>query len=299
MRITQTILNQAALDGMQSNLKRLSDYQRQAVTTKRISKPEDDPFAVEQSLGFRTRLKASETTRRNIGMSMDWLNATDKTLSDMDTLLTRAKSLALQGANETLGLEGRQALAAEVDGLLEQAVAVANTRHGDQYLFAGFKVGARPFDATRNPAGQITAVTYNGDTGQIVREVEPGIDMTINIVGSSQFNNTFSALMNLRDSLLAAPFDVNAVSNTLTPIETELDNTLNTQAAIGTKLRRLTTTTDRLQAAEVGIQSLLSQAEDADMADVVSKLNQQQFVYQTALAVNAQVLRKSLLDFLG
>jgi flagellin-like hook-associated protein FlgL len=53
-----------------------------------------------------------------------------------------------------------------------------------------------------------------------------------------------------------------------------------------------------MEAAEVGINELLSKAEDADMPEVVSQLNQQQFTYQTALAVNAQVLRTSLLDFL-
>jgi len=285
---------------MQSNLKRLSDLQKKAVTTKRVTKPEDDPFAVEQSLGFRTRLKANETTIRNIGMSYDWLNATDAALGDLDTVLTRAKSLALQGANETLGAEGRQALASEVNGLLEQTLAISNTNHGDNYLFSGFKVDTEAFAVTsRLPNGWIDTLAYQGDSGQIVREVEPGIDMTVNVNGDTQFNNIFSTLKDLRDALTASPFDGNNVSVTMDPLIAELDNTLNTQAIIGTKVRRLDATEERLNSAGVGIQSLLSKAEDADMAEVVSDLNQQQFIYQTALSVNGQVLRRSLLDFLG
>ena len=53
-----------------------------------------------------------------------------------------------------------------------------------------------------------------------------------------------------------------------------------------------------MEASEVGLRELLSKAEDADMAEVASQLNQQQFVYQTALAVNGQILRTSLLDYL-
>jgi flagellar hook-associated protein 3 FlgL len=299
MRITQNMLNQSALNGMQSNLKRLSTLQRQAVTTKRISKPEDDPFAVEQSLGFRTRLKANETSLNNIGMSNDWLNATDAALGNLDTVLTRAKSLAIQGANETLGNEGRQALAAEVNGLLEQTLAIANTNHGNHYIFSGFKVDTQPFTATRLANGWADTLNYQGDSGQIIREVEPGIDMTVNVTGDTQFNNVFSTLKDLRDALAATPFDSNNVSVTMDPIITELDNTLNTQAIIGTKVRRLAATEERLHASGVGIESLLSKAEDADMAEVVSDLNQQKFIYETALAVNGQVLRRSLLDFLG
>jgi len=300
MRITQNMLNQSALDGMQNNLKRLSNLQKKAVTTKRVSKPEDDPFAVEQSLGFRTRLKSNETSLRNMSLSHDWLNATDVALSDLHTVLNRAKSLALQGANETLGTEGRQALAAEVNGLLEQTLAISNTNHGDNYLFSGFKVDTEAFAVTSRLAnGWIDTLAYQGDNGQIVREVEPGIDMAVNVNGDTQFNNIFSTLKDLRDALAASPFDVNNVSATMDPIITELDNTLNTQAVIGTKVRRLDSTEARLNSAGVGIQELLSQAEDADMAEVVSELNQQQFIYQTALSVNGQVLRRSLLDFLG
>jgi len=114
MRITHNILNQTALDGMQANIRRMAEIQKQAVTTKRITRPEDDPFATEQSLGFRTRLQTGEAILQNIGMSSDWLYATDTVLSDMNSLLIRSQELALRGANEVLGSDERKALATEV-----------------------------------------------------------------------------------------------------------------------------------------------------------------------------------------
>lgn len=297
MRITQQLLNQSALNGMQTNLRRVKTLQEQAVTSKKVNRPEDDPFAVEQTLGFRSRIKASETARQNIAMSQDWLNATDKALGDISDLLTRTRSLALKGASDTMGPDERQALATETEGIIEQAIAIGNTRHGDHYLFAGFQVDTQPF--SRNPAtGAITSTTYNGDNGQIVREVEPGTDMVINTPGDPLFTDVFNTVISLRDALQASPFEASDVASVAADLETQLDNVLDVQAATGTKLRRLEASSDRMEASEVGLRELLSEAEDADMAEVASQLNQQQFVYQTALAVNGQILRTSLLDYL-
>lgn len=299
MRITQSMLSQTALEGLQANQRLLMKVQKQAVTGKRVTRPADDPFSVEQALGFRTRIKVSETARQNISLSLDRLNATDKSLNDMTTILARVEGLALQGANETLGPEERQALAVDVNGMIEQAIAIGNSRHGEHTLFAGFQTDTLPFEVTRDPlTNLITSTTYNGDAGLIMREIEPGIDMAVNVLGDPLFTGVFDSLIDLRDALQAGPFDVSAVTAELTNVRVQADNILDVQAAIGTKVRRLETTANRMTEAEIDLRRLLSKAEDADMAEVVTQLNQQQFVYQTALAVNGRVLRTSLLDFL-
>jgi flagellar hook-associated protein 3 FlgL len=231
-------------------------------------------------------------------MSSDWLNTTDQALSDMNTLLMRGQDLALQGANETLGSDGRQALASEIDGILEEAVALGNTCHGDNYIFSGFKVDQPTFIANHDANGMITSVTYQGDNGQIMREIEPGINMGINVQGDQAFSSIYDTLINLRDTLKANPFAVGDTNAKVTDIQGQMDNLSDLQAAVGTKVRRLENTASRVETAQIGLQELLSKTEDADMAEVISQLNQQQFVYQAALAVNGRTLSMSLLDFL-
>lgn len=295
MRITQSMLSQTALDGMQTNLLRLSKTQLQASTTKRVNKPEDDPFAVERSLGYRAQIQAGKATLANIGLSNDWLSASDKALGDMSTLLNRAKSLALQGANDSMGVDERGALAAEVDGLVEEAVAIANTQHGDHYLFSGFQISTRPFEYD----SATSTVTYNGDNGLMMREAEPGSEMSINVSDETLFTDVFSSLTDLRDALQTDPFVHADVETVLADFDTQNDRILDVQAAMGTKARRLENTTDRIEASQLSLKTLLSNAEDADMAQVVTDLQQQQYIYQAALSVNGQVLRTSLLDYLG
>lgn len=299
MRITHQMLSQRALEGMQANMKRLADLQEQAATTKRIHRPADDPFAVEQSMGFRSRIQTGEALLDNIALSKNWLNATDQALGDLTTLLSRAEALALKGASEQLGPDERRSLATELEGMLEQAIGISNTRHGDQYLFAGFKTDRPPFQETRDPAsGLITAVTYVGDQGAILREVEPGVDIAVNVPGDQVFSNVFTQLMNLRTALTADPFVVDDVTTALTGLKGEMNRTLDLQAGIGTKIIRTEMAANRAEAQLTGLQELLSKTEDADMAEVISKMSEQQFVYQTALAVNAQMLKMSLMDYL-
>lgn len=297
MRITQNMIHQMAVDGMQTNLLRLSNTQRQAVTGKRVSRPQDDPFAVEQSLGFRSRIKHGESILRNVALSQDWLNASDKALGDMVGVLTRAQSLALKGANDTLGADERKSVATEVDGILDQAVAIGNVRHGDHYLFSGFQINTRPFQENLT-GGEVTSVTYNGDGGTMLREAEPGTNIAINTPGNPLVGQVFDKLIQLRDALKSPTFSGAAVSALGTDLKTMMNQTLDQQANIGTKLRRLQTTADRVEQGQTGLKSLLSNAEDADMTQVVSDLQQQEFVYKTALSVNARVINVSLLDYL-
>jgi len=406
MRVTQNMLNQTALWDLQLNMRRMAALQAQASTAKRLNNPEDDPYAVEQSLSFRARLKQSETIQDNVTNALDWLYATDDSLNNMVDLGNRSYDLALRGTTNSNGPTERRALAIEVNGILEQALVTANTRYGDRYIFSGFKTDTPAFAVTRgasaivasddvtgfatsSPVGgktelpandyqveirdaggglwqfrlvdssgsavqiassadgsgaltsawqnipigggnfntgrgliiqfaagptyqaappaataslsygkEITAVTYQGDQGQIVREIAPSNDITVNLVGDPLFTDIINRLISLREQLRATNFDPDAVRATAEATRDQTNEILDQQSAIGTKVRGLETIKQRTQSEQTTLKSLISQAEDADMAEVVTMLTQQQFIYQSSLNATAQVLKMSLLDFL-
>jgi flagellar hook-associated protein 3 len=406
MRITQNMLNRMGLDGMQTNMRRLAAIQAQANTGKRVNTPEDDPYAVEQTLNFRARLKQTQTIQENVTASLDWLSATDTGLSDMAGLGTHINDLALRGTSSSYGPSERQALANEANGILEQALVIANTCYGDRYIFSGFQTDTPAFVATRGvsaivpsqdvtgfsagsvsggnapllandyrvqiqdagggawqfrlvdgsgnaveissaadgtgaltpawqsipPGGgtfdtgrgltiqlgagpayhsappaatasvtygkEITAVTYQGDSGSIVREISPNNDTVVNVTGDPLFTSIFSNLATLREELRAPDFDPANVKTAADAIKSQMDKVLDQGSAIGTKMRGLETISQRQDQEQVTLKSLISKAEDADMADVITQLTQQKFVYQSSLQTNAQILRMSLLDFL-
>ncbi|MBI4734438.1 MAG: hypothetical protein HY779_06505, partial [Rubrobacteridae bacterium] len=59
------------------------------------------------------------------------------------------------------------------------------------------------------------------------------------------------------------------------------------------------TTKDRLEQSKLNLTELLSNVEEADMAEVIVKLRTEQTVYQAALMTGSSIMQKSLIDFLS
>ena len=308
MRVTHRMLVRSALRDLQASTQRLGAYQEQLSSGKRIHRPSDDPFGVQRALGFRGELKALEVCRQNISLSQDWLNATEITLDKLADVIIRARDVAIRGADDSVGQEARQALAAEAAQLLGSALQVANTSSQGRFLFAGYRIDQVPFGGqdehgspTDDPSAIVTVV-YNGDSGAIVRELEPGVSLQINFTGAESWldpdsaTSVFAALIDLRDSLAAG--DGDGVRDALGSLDTVLDMAVQARAVAGAKLQRLSLAGDKLEAVSLGLQSLLSATEDVDMAEAVVNYAQQEAVYRAALQVNSRILPMSLLDYL-
>src|SRR5690606_4227598 len=75
-------------------------------------------------------------------------NTTDKALGHMVDLLHRAQELATQGANFTNNQQGRDAIALEIDEIINQMIQLGNSDIGGKHVFSGFKSGTPPFSRT-------------------------------------------------------------------------------------------------------------------------------------------------------
>ena len=67
---------------------------------------------------------------------------------------------------------------------------------------------------------------------------------------------------------------------------------------VGARISRLALIDDRLQDDNLSFRGLLSQNEDADIADVITRMNMLQAVYQASLHVGMNMMQTTLLDFL-
>ena len=293
MRVSERFLSEAALRHMLDSMQRMGKYQDQISSGKRIRRPEDDPVAVARALNFRSGLASVAQSLRNIDASTNWLNATDTALQSLVDVTQQAQRLTLAGANDALSQDERQALASQVEELFEQLVQIGNSRYQGRYLFSGFKTDTAPFSVDGQPPSQ---VNYHGDQGQMVHEIEPGITMTVNLIGEDVFMDLFSTLISLRDALRTGS------GEDIAPFKDDLDaaltSALDTRAALGAKINRLQNTTTRLHEVETDLAGFLSQAEDLDIAEAILKFSAEEYTYQAALAVNARILRTSLIDFL-
>ena len=294
MRVTDRLLIDKVLHNIQRNTQRVENLQTQVATGRRISKPSDDPTGSVQSILLRSTDAGNVQFQQNLNLADGWLTTTDVALQDVNSILLRARELTVQGANETLSLEETNALAEEVDQLLDHAMQLANTRQGDRYIFGGFN--------TRTPAVEFTdparnGWVYNGDNGEILRAVAPGVTVAVNVTGDRVFPQVFDALMGIRDDLRTHNQDSLSL-NRLDEIDAVQNDVLDAVGEVGAKGARLELTARQLSAARLTDAGTISRVEDVDMADAIINLSAQQAALQAALATGARIIQPKLMDFL-
>jgi len=289
------------LRNLNNNLRRLQKFQYQQSTGKVVSRPSDDPIRVTQALYMRSALSEQQQHIKNMKDAKSWLDATDTALANASEIIQRAYELAVQGANDTLTKDERNAIADEIDQLIEHLIQVANTTHTGRYIFAGSKTADVPFKYDPDS----DKVIYNGNDGNLDWEVSPGVTMTINLTGKAVFqmgedeeedNSLFGLMIGLRKAL--RDNDSEGIQSSITNLQVALDHNLAQRSIAGAKSRRMELAIARAEEAEINTIELLSNLEDIDIAEVNMNLSMQSYVYQAALMTAVKVLQPSLLDFM-
>ncbi len=293
MRVTQRMMVQQLQRNISQSVEHLSELQDQLSSGKRLRRPSDDPQALSQALRYKSTLNQDVQLLRNINSAKGWLSAADTALSQLSSVLERARDIALRGSTDTLGAEERQRLAGLVDSLLGEGLQAANTTHEDYYIFAGRQVATKPFP---NPD------SYSGDSGLMYREIERGVQVAVNLPGDVQVDGVavlptaLQSLRDLRDHLTGN--DVPGINADLDSITASIGRILDLRGQMGATANRVDATEQSLNTEQVNVTVLLSRAQDADVAEVMTKLMNQESVYRAALAAGARVIQPSLLDFL-
>ncbi|MEE2657235.1 MAG: flagellar hook-associated protein FlgL [Candidatus Latescibacterota bacterium] len=301
MRVT----TQMAVDNLVGNLnrsfKRIVGFQEQLSTGSRINTLSDDPAAVERSLALRAELRNIEQFQKNIDDGTGWLELSEVNLSELETLFVEARGLAVQGASSTYNAHQRLAVADQVDKFLEHAVSLSESRYRGRYIFAGTQTASPPYQAIRDGEGGILELSPAGDaTGSIEREVADGKIMQVNVPGSEIFEgslNAFDVLKDLRDALETN--NIGAVRGSLTSLAEMREKISSVRGELGARVNRVELTRNVLDRVSIEMTSILSEDEDVDLTAAVVNLQQEQDVFQAALASGSSVIPQSLMDFIG
>lgn len=301
MRVT----TQMAVDNLVRNLDRsfgrMVKYQQELSSGTRLNTLSDDPAAVERSLALRTELRNIEQFQKNIDDGTGWLELSEATLAELETVFVEARGLAVQGASDTYDAQQRGALANQIDQFLEHAVSLSESRYRGRYIFAGTQTAEPPYNAVRDQDGMILRLAPRGSTdGTIEREVADGIVMQVNTQGGELFEgslNAFDVLIDLRDALAAN--DVTQVRASLTSLADMREQISTVRGVIGARVNRMELTRNVLDRVSAEMTGILSEDEDVDLTSTIVNLQQEQDVFQAALASGSSVIPQSLMDFIG
>ena len=309
---------------------RLEDLQLQNSTLKKLNKPSDDPVGSAKILEVRTDKVNNEQFQTNAKLAQSFLENTDAALEDLSEVVMRAKEIAIgQSSSASSTPETRLGVAEEVNQLFQRAVATANRRIGDRFIFGGFKNTTMPVDSNGN---------YQGDSGEMMVEIGRETFIGMNIPGHQVFNtnpessvdqkgldqklkpeqeqvpfrglasvetdekavtpnaNIFEELKSLRIGLLTG--DQTTIRGTLDRFDDLLGKVVSTRAKIGSRIQGILGNINTMERHNVSNAQLTSSIEDADMTQIVSDMAKEETVFKSSLASSKHLIQPTLLDFL-
>lgn len=297
MRVSSNTVSDGIVRQIQQLSSQQAKLQNQVGTGLRISQPEDDPAAVGRVLNLQSERRQLTQFGNNAARALEVAQASASGMQGIKKISDRAGELATLGTG-AVGASAMSGYGAEAGQLLEQALQVANTRFNGDYIYAGSKVDAPPFVATRDASGAITSVAYAGDAAQPTipiseaSSISPTTDGTTN-AGIAAFLNH---LVSLRDALNTGSVSgVAAAQATLATSEDVLVDTIADNGGVQTRIEASQSQqSDRM----TSLDSLISSETDADLPSTIVKLSQTQTAYQAALQSASNIMRLSLLDYL-
>ena len=295
MRVTNNMMFNSLREGMANAAERLLQVHQMLSTGQRLTKPSDDPVAMTISSGYKNVLNGLEQFERNIEFSENYLANVDTALYSLNDTMVRLKELAIQSRNETMDAQARFAFSYEVEGLLEHLINVGNTKVGDVYLFSGFLSDTASFDAAGN---------YNGDTNESKVFIGRGTTFTYGITGDRIFKGAGFAggvdiLQMVNDFKTALETsDMTIIGNTIDLVDTAMQQISSVNSDVGGRVNRLQSSKEHIQGFILQTKELISNMEDADMADISTRLIKEQTNLEALQLTGAKFTGLSIFSFL-
>ena len=297
---TQTLFDTGAaqMGDLQSGLART---QQQISSGRRMLAPSDDPVAAARALEVTQSQSINTQHGVNRQHAKSAIGEEEGILSSVTALLQDVKTTVIAAGNGALSDTERGFMATELSGRLEQLLGLANSRDASgNYLFSGFQTSAPAF--SRDPVTGV--VTYDGDQGQRLLQVDAARQMAVNSPGQAVFlgggQDVFQTLNDLI-ALLNTSGTAGLAAGLATAndrIDDALDIVLTVRASAGARLQEIDALDFAGEDRNLQYSQTLSELQDVDYTQALTQLSQQQFIFEAAQRSFVTVSGLSLFNFL-
>ena len=309
MRIAGTSFNDTLVNQLNSLASRQYLLQNQVSTGQRIQAPGDDPTGMGQALSLQTQGSYLTQYSQNISTLQTRANVAYNALQQLKTISDRAGEIATQ-ADGTATPAAMQTFADQIDQLIKDAVQQGNAQDGNQYIFAGTSSDKPAFVTTTDSNGNITAVTYQGNTtvnsvdiaqGSAISVDTPGANTTgagprgllsDSRYGADFFNHLISLAKDLRSGNASA-----ISSNDLPALKKDEDNLIYHIANNGVVQGRLDSASSVGSAQQTSLQKEFTNVTGVDLTQTIVQLTQTQNTYQAALQSSSALIQMQQMLF--
>ena len=306
VRVTGQTQTANAIAYQQKGFSILAKYQDQIASGLRVKLPSDDPGRFPALADAKTASQRYAAYVQNMTDATTDLNAGVDALQETNNVLVRAKQIAIEGADGVANAQGHEALAQEVDALIERALKAGNSQQDGKYLFGGTGTDRPPFSVSATDAsGRPATISYGGTADRSRALIAPGKTMDTKYAGNAVFQqagtDVFAALIGLRDDLRGA-----AASGNAAPVAARLAEVDAARDAIGTvtaeqasSLAALEALRNRTGDLKLASEIRTSELSATDYAEAIVRMQEQQNSLEATLAISARIMQPNLLSFIG
>jgi flagellar hook-associated protein 3 FlgL len=270
---------------------RVQKAQNEVSSGKKVSSPSDDPTAATDIIRLNSEKSEADQYSRNLTFAKSKLQITDNALDSVEQMVERARTLGqLSFGNPTAAT----AYVAEVSGLRDQIISVANTTHAGRFIFGGSVTTTLPYLKNAD-----SSVTYQGNSEAMPLQVTRNSTLQTQVAGSEVFSgsvNIFTVMSNLVAAMQSS--DKAGIDAQVKNLE-QFSNVVSVaRSKTGSYLNLATNVESELSSAKLARESQLSKEQAADLAKSISELTMSQQGLQATLAVGARISQLTILDYL-
>ena len=308
MKISTQLLFDRASGQMSAVQNKLAASQAQLAQGKQLLKPSDSPDQAAVIQRMKSVMNRQESFKNSLATLSARLQNEDTTLKSATGLLIRAKEIAVQASNDTLAPVNRKALGAELQGVRDQLLSLANAKDDNgNFLFSGSRTDKPAFA----PPGPGQTPVYQGDQTRMSVMVGEQRTIPINRTGTDAFvslsrvnESTGKAegvsFFKVMDDLIAGINNSHDSSMQRGVLEmTDLLNGLTlAHADIGTDMNVVDQQSSVVDDTILNLKSNLSSVEDLDYAAAITKMNQQMLSLEAAQSSFSKISQLTLFNYL-
>ncbi|PIT74813.1 flagellar hook-associated protein FlgL [Limnohabitans sp. G3-2] len=302
MKISTSFLFDRATERMTKIQNRLATTQAQMAESKQILSPSDAPDQAAAIQRLKGEVQRQDSHMRTLDVAMRRYTAEETALSASNDVLIRMKELGIQAANDTLSPDDRKSVAVELKALRDQLLSLGNTRDDSgNYLFSGTRVNTPAFAEGLNGD-----VMYQGDQTQT--RIPAGVERTVQFTraGTDVFSRVvrqdgnsvgfFDALDQMIDGVNSA--QTGQIQQGIADLTQMHNNLTLSQAQNGSDQVVVQSQLDVLSETALRFKSTLSEIEDLDYAEAVTRMNKEMMALEAAMGSFSKISGLSLFDYI-
>ena len=298
MQVSTKVFNQQAIDTFDKMGGEIQQMQKKIATGKNIEKPSDDPVLAARASVLSDQLAQTEQYLRNIDVSYVKLGMADSVLEQTSNLMTRAYELAVRARSDTLA-SGRSAIIVELEGILDSIRDLANSKDANGgALFGGYKVEGNPFvmDAQGN-------TQYQGDRGTHTVKISDSLRMATTLDGATVFGRVqvssgHRSVFDMLDTLISDLKAGDASDLPISDLSDAVAHIADQRSLIGGEMNKAENHANLLANRKLLLTENIGDMEDADLAEIVTKLQSLMISKNAAQQAFTRISQMSLFEFL-